>query len=65
MDGVSDPHNLRTRQIGNHIAIEIHIRMNGNMPLWESHEVTKKIENKLKERFGDNTHIGIHVEPIK
>ena len=63
--GVSDPHNLQTRQIGNHIAIEVHIRMDGNIPLCEAHEATRRIEQKLKERFGENTHIGIHVEPIK
>ena len=45
---VSSPHNLRTRHIGNHIAIEVHIRMNGMMPLKEAHDITKKIEASLK-----------------
>ena len=30
---VFDPHNLRTRRIGNHIAIEVHVRMRGDIPL--------------------------------
>lgn len=64
-DGVSSPHHLRTRHIGNHIAIEIHIRMNGTMTLKDAHEITKKIEAALKSEFGPETHIGIHMEPTK
>ncbi len=60
---VRSPHHLRTRYIGNRIAIEVHIRMNGDMTLKEAHDITKKIEASLKEEFGENTHIGIHMEP--
>lgn len=63
--GVSQPHNLRTRRIGNHYAIEIHIRMDGNISLDQAHHTATAIENKLKERYGQNTHIGIHLEPLK
>ena len=62
---VTAPHHLRTRHIGNHIAIEVHIRMDGSMTLNNAHEITKKIEASLKEEFGKDTHIGIHMEPIK
>ena len=62
---VDQPHHLRTRRIGNNIAIEIHIRMDGTMPLNEAHDITKKIEASLKNEFGPSTHIGIHMEPKK
>lgn len=62
---VSSPHHLRTRYIGNNIAIEVHIRMDGSMSLQDAHEVTKRIEASLKEGFGADTHIGIHMEPKK
>ncbi len=61
---VSSPHHLRTRRIGNHIAIEVHIRMKGNTPLVEAHILASKIEQKLKDEFGQYTHIGIHMEPL-
>ena len=60
---VSSPHHLRTRHIGNNIAIEIHIRMDGAMTLKEAHDITKKMERSLKDEFGKDTHIGIHMEP--
>ena len=62
---VSDPHNLRTRRIGNHYAIEFHIRMDGNVSLIQAHSRAHYIEKALKERFGPDTHVTVHVEPTK
>ena len=64
-DDVQQPHNLRTRRIGNRIAIEAHVRMDGQLPLVIVHERATAIERKLKERFGADTHISLHMEPIK
>ena len=63
--GVSDPHNLRTRRIGNHIAAEVHIRLDGEMPLLEAHEKASTIERLFRERFGKDAHIIIHMEPLQ
>ena len=62
---VSSPHHLRTRRIGNHIAIEVHLRMDGNTTLENAHAVATEVEKRLKEEFGPDTHIGIHMEPTK
>lgn len=63
--GVSSPHHLRTRRIGSNYAIEVHVRMDGRISLEEAHRTATQIELKLKELFGKNTHVGIHVEPVK
>lgn len=63
--GVTEMHNLRTRQIGVNYAITMHVRMDGNISLYESHERVDQIEKDLKERFGHQTIISIHVEPWK
>ena len=62
---VQEPHNLRTRRIGNRVAIEVHVRMDGQLPLEIVHERATTIENKLKERFGQKTHVTLHMEPKK
>ena len=62
---VQEPHNLRTRRIGDHIAIEVHVRMDGQLPLNTVHERATTIERKLKERFGAKTHVTLHMEPVK
>ena len=63
--GVSSPHHLRTRRIGSYYAIEVHVRMDGNITLEEAHRTATAIESTLKEHFGKGTHVGIHVEPVK
>jgi cation diffusion facilitator family transporter len=63
--GITEPHNLRTRRIGNRVAIEAHIRMDGSLPLLQAHELTSEIERKLKERFGSQTIVTLHMEPVK
>lgn len=62
---VSDMHHLCTRRIGNRIAIEMHLRMPGEISLNESHAHATNIERKLRNHFGERTHMNIHVEPLK
>ena len=65
VDGVLQPHHLRTRRIGSRYAIEMHVRMDGGLTLRQAHDKATQIENKLKEMYGAGTHVGIHVEPEK
>lgn len=62
---VSAIHHLKTRRIGNSYAIEMHIRMPGGISLYEAHIHATSIEDKLRKKFGNKTHIGLHVEPVK
>lgn len=62
---VHDPHNLRTRRIGAAIAMDLHIRIDGKTDVQHSHALTEDIERRLRERFGADTIISIHVEPLK
>ena len=63
VDGVAQPHDLRTRRIGNHYAIEMHILVDGDLPLRLAHEKASEVERLLRRQYGDHTHIAVHVEP--
>lgn len=58
-------HNLRTRRIGPSVAIEAHLIFNNKISLYAAHEVSDKIELKLKELFGSRSIITLHLEPNK
>lgn len=62
--GVVKPHELRTRRIGNHYAIELHILMDGDISLRDAHEKASEVEDLLRHQYGDETHVAVHVEPI-
>jgi cation diffusion facilitator family transporter len=63
LPGVVEPHDLRTRRLGNHYAIELHILMDGDITLREAHDKASEVEALLKEHYGNDTHIAVHVEP--
>ena len=62
---VVEPHDLRTRRIGNHYAIELHILMDGNITLNEAHDKASEVEQLLRDRYGEKTHVAVHVEPLQ
>ncbi len=63
--GVVGVHKLRTRRIGNNIAIEVHTEMDGDLSLREAHGIATEVEHRLRQRYGTGTHIGIHMEPAR
>lgn len=63
--GIAQPHNLRTRRIGNTIAVDIHVRVKPDWTVKKAHALTKKIEVNIREYFGQNSFISVHVEPLE
>ena len=64
-DGVSNPHHLQTRRIGNDYAIDVHIRVDGRMTVAEAHEIMCRVERRLRRKYGPGTQITLHAEPVK
>lgn len=65
VEGIEGIHNLKTRKIGNRIAIEAHAEMDGKISLEKAHQIASMAEKKIKKKYGVKTHIGIHMEPKK
>jgi len=63
VEGIAEPHDLRTRRIGNHYAIELHILVDGDIPLRVAHDRASDVEELLKSHYGEDTHVVVHVEP--
>lgn len=62
--GVQGYHNLRTRKIGNAIVIDVHLKMDGDLKLIEAHDIATRVEKAIRDRFGENSFINIHMEPF-
>lgn len=63
--GIKAVHNLRTRRIGNEIAIDMHAKMDGNITLTEAHSIASEVERVLRQKYGADTLITIHMEPVR
>lgn len=65
VEGVSDPHKLRTRMVGRYPAIDLHIRLPADMPLERAHRIATELEKRYVERFGGDTLVNLHLEPAR
>jgi len=63
--GVKDQHNIRTRKIGNNIAVDLHICVEESLSISEAHDIATEIENKIRYKYGNDSCISIHTEPYK
>lgn len=61
--GASNPHRVRSRQIGNLYMIDLDIEADGDITLNEAHEIAEAVEERIKEAIEDVYDIVIHVEP--
>ena len=61
-EGVKAFHNLRTRRNGNLRVVDIHVKVDGELSVARSHDITRSIEQQLAEALGD-VMTNIHVEP--
>lgn len=62
---MSELHKLRTRRVGSVYSIDMHIRMSGDTSLYEAHRHSMLLEQRLREHFGQETLVTIHLEPYK
>ena len=65
IDGIKNPHKIRTRRIGNDYFIDIHIEVDPNISIKNAHEIATKVEDNVRNRYGENTDIIVHVEPYE
>lgn len=61
--GASNPHRVRSRQIGNMYMIALDIEVDGEISLNKAHDIAEKVEESIKEQVENVYDIVVHVEP--
>ena len=61
--GVDDIHELKTRRNGISYIIDAHIVVNPHISITEAHNIATEVENAIREKYGNETQINIHIEP--
>lgn len=64
VEGIKSVRNLRTRRVGNCIAIDMNVEMDGDITLRKAHEIVSKAEHRLRKKYGSETMITTHMEPL-
>lgn len=59
---VASLHDLRTRRSGSDLFIQLHLEMDGDMPLKKAHVIADLVENEIQEAF-EGAEVLIHQDP--
>ena len=54
---------LQTRVFGSRVYVDLEIRLDGNLTLYESHEIAEAVHERIERRFPTVKHIMVHVNP--
>ena len=63
VQGIRNIHNVRTRKIGNAIAVDAHILVDPEITVAAGHAICTDAEEALFARYGRNIFVTLHVEP--
>lgn len=64
VDGVRNPHRVRSRQINGMHMIVVDIEVDGNTTLYRAHEIAHDVEESIRHDVQDIYDIVVHVEPF-
>jgi len=63
IEGLKEPHDLKTRSLGNRVAIDIHIKVDRDMPVAKAHQISQRFEDSLRAEFGLDSVVMVHMDP--
>jgi len=63
VNGVINPHNLRTRKVGNYPVIDIHIEVISSLTVEDAHNIVEEVEIQLRKQYAEEAIINVHVDP--
>ena len=63
VDGVLGIDDIKTRLFGDKIYIDIEICCDGNLTLFESHDIAEKVHDLIEQTFEHVKHCTVHVNP--
>lgn len=62
-EGVKAFSNLKTRKIGNNIAVDVRIKVDNALDIGEANRISIHVEHSLKKTFGPYTYVLVKAEP--
>ena len=65
VEGVRDPHNLKTRRLGPAVAVELHFRVSPEMSVRDAHGLASEVERRIRALFNTEARVITHVEPME
>ena len=65
VNDVKGAHAIRTRKTGNCICVDLHVLVDANMSVKNSHVITEEIQKNLEQKIPEIIDVVIHIEPYE
>ncbi len=63
IDDVHELHLLRTRRMGHHALVDVHIQVSPKLSVSEGHHITESVEEALTNKFDEINDVTVHIDP--
>jgi len=63
VDGVKSWHKLRTRYSGRAAFVDVHIQVDPELSVVDSHAIASRVEKAVREALGGEVSVVVHIEP--
>ncbi|MGG1555717.1 cation diffusion facilitator family transporter [Paenibacillus ferrarius] len=63
MHGVITVDELKAREQGHYVVVDMRVSVNPRLSVWEGHEISKRIKHQLMKQYHHVTDVTIHVIP--
>ena len=64
IDGVIKIDDLRTREFGSKMYVDIEISSDGNLNLYQSHQIAEEVHYEVEDKFKNCKHCMVHINPL-
>jgi len=58
-------HHVTVHDLGGKLIVSIDLEVDGEMQLDAAHEVANTLERNIREEFGDDVEVDVHIEPLE
>lgn len=58
-------HHITVHDLGGRLTVSIDLEVDGDMPLHAAHDVTHDLERAIRNDFGTDLEVDIHIEPLE
>jgi divalent metal cation (Fe/Co/Zn/Cd) transporter len=62
--GVREVHNVTVLQVGPELQISLHLKLPGDLPLEDAHELAELVERSIRAAVPEAAHVHTHLEPL-
>ncbi len=62
-EDVRELHMLRTRRLGHHAHVDVHILVGPKLSVSEGHHISETVEKSLKDSFDEINDVTVHIDP--